>query len=610
MTGIVRLEPSDAILLQESGAHRLPVAAPVSLLELPLSRLTKQIPPSDRQAGGVLHPKHHIAYHVCRRADGVWYLVTIKGDVQLGLPYSDDRDWLIALMSIVFSRPVVDGTWPDGSISALHRKVRGWSGGGRSYREGRHALERYAGVRLKVTEIPRGIDPMHVLGLVQTGANEELRQVMSRSVSNEDEPRARLVSGRSRRRPSGVVPSQSDGVHAIVPASEHVTIAERTEFVGILNFGQYTERRRDVEEVFLRHVRIEPMWVEQARQGLIGWLDLEVYLALPSRVARDLYLVCLAECAKESPAPWCFSLDWLRSAVGGTPEFRASNFLPSVKRALGELTDAGVLAETSTKKTGRRTYDFTLAPGRVLEIARLMNGRTILDPADTAVKYLLLRRFGVAPDRALRMLREDPVQAYEILMYLLFDAGTRHEVKDPARWILAAHTKRFSLRGSPDYEQWRRQRERAVVSGVAADRTFTRSARSLVPRLPGAAEPNPEPTELSQPRKPDGLTTDAAADAALARLMTPIARSETLSRLFPGLLLHGFGHRIDGTTLVVVTAVEMLIAHWEKPGVAASVDRIAREATDGEITSLRIEMFDIVRHGGTDARSEARGLKS
>ncbi len=586
------LSRQDELLLQHFDVDHLPGHFPIVQLVLPIALLNARAG-TKRDATGRLAREVCERYHIFPLADGTHALAIIKGDPQLGLPRGQDPEVAFAVTALVLARRRNGGTGADLSLRDV-LNVLGYADdtGGKKYERVRVALDRYAKVTIELIQVPFGVNHDELLSAV-TGGEDAIATVvrLARAVGRDATPGPPRLP-LPRERTTAVTRREHRGPTSVPGIVREVT--------GIFKHGTYTPiDAHDGRGVYLRNVNLDDSWVEQVDTGRIGWLDLALYLDLPTPLSQALYRLAVGEAFVDQQGRVEWSLDYIRSAVGAQSGMKANQFLTAVRGAMAELRDRNVVADFGDVVIGRGKYRVWYKPGAPLEVSRLLSGVTPLDPHDHRAKMLLLNHFGIYGEDARSLVTHNPLQVHRALLFVIYEEqtrGTRDETVKPighaGKWITKAVTEIWDFSSYRGFREWVNRREAALEAKAA-----------------GAVAPPPQTLFLAPPmssetaRAVTGPEIGAGPDAARARetfarvldratTLTPITK-HTVATMFAA---WGF----DGDTLIVVGEPgesDFYRNRMAEATVSAELGALVAEETGGHCVRMSAVRFDPVTHG-------------
>ena len=600
--------PWEDLLLETRPGPGGPHPVALRLVDLPIIRAVQKLEPPEH-ADGRLPVHAYTAYLRGRRPDGSSYSVAVKGDDKHGLPYGSDGDIFFALFKLADELPEPDrthlfltGEFRDPTVGMIARAM-GRPMNGETSRRIREALHRLAHVRIE----------MHV-----TQAAQEIGTAMLTRVGSDiDAGELMLAVSTDAPVPSTVIqPAEPDG--APVPRPR-----KGVDTIGVLHVLEYavsrTYDRRASGEDWIAHLQINPIWLRELAGGWAAWISVERYVGLRSPIAKRLYQLFAGEAARGVTAPWEFALAVLQERCGmvGIAR-RPASVRASILEAAQELVAHEILAGVESERIGHGRYSFTFAPGVQLRMAALLRGVGALDARELRVQRMLLRYFGVTREAADRMLAERPSRVHDALQYLLYVRDTDHtRVKRSwSAYLLKLVDGDANLAGDVKYQSWlarqRRQALRGEVVELPRVATIEPDGRNAGAVANPAAASSARPAELGRPDWPDWadvaalprvprldaartvpVTREAAALWSQVRARAAARYGPTQSAYVEDLAAFD----LAGGTLTCVTGTEFTLGMLEGAGLAP-IESELRAATDGRVSSLRVEVFRPERHEG------------
>ena len=537
------------------GVHQPVQHQPVALrlIDLPIIRAVQKLE-NPEDAEGRLPIQAYTAVLEGHRQDGSKYSIIVKGDDHHGLPYGSDGDIFFALFRIADELPLEEkahlldtGEFHDPTVGRIARAM-GRPINGETTRRIRGALHRLSHVRIEM----QVTHPSAAVG-------------------------AALLSGEGTAHPM-----DPDG--APVPRGR-----KGTDTVGVLYVLEYIvsrayDRRPDGED-WIAHLQLNPIWLRELAGGWAAWIDVDRYIALRSPIAKRLYQLFAGESARGVRVPWVVGLTELQGRCGmiGLAR-RPAAVKGSIEEAAAELVAAEILASAESRKTGAGRYEFTFAPGPQLHIAALLRGVGALDPRESRVQRMLLRYFGVTRELADRMLGERPNRVYEALQYLLYLRDTDHtRVKRSwAAYLVKLVDGDANFAGDVKFQDWlvRHRRQIAVPSPAV---------------LPvGAALSAP----LAEERMPAADVSRTAVRSSSATELWNAVRGRAAARYGPthsAYVEDLVAFDLADSMLTCVAASDFAARKLEAVGLGLIEDEL-RVATEGQVTTLRVEPFRLERH--------------
>ncbi len=585
------LSRADELLLHHYDVDHLPGHYPIVQLVLPIALLNPRAG-SRRDATGRLNRAVCERYHVFPLADGSHALACIKGDPQLGLPRGQDPEVAFAVTALVLARRRNGGTGADLSIRDILAVLGAADDtGGKRYTRVRAALDRYAKTTIELIQVPYGVDHDDLLATVQSGEDAVTAVVrLARAVGRDVAPnspripmpreRPRTVTRRDHRRPTS-----QPGI--------------MREVTGVFKHGTYTPiDAHDGTGVYLRNVNLDDSWVEQVDTGRIGWLDLALYLDLPTPLSQALYRVAVAEAFTDQQGRVEWSLDYIRSAVGAELHMKPKQFLSAVRVAMEELRTRAVIQDFGDVIIGRGKYRVWYKPGSPLEVSRLLSGVTPLDPQDHRAKMLLLNHFGIYGDEARALIVQSPTHVHRALLFVIYEEqtrGTREEMVKPighaGKWITKAVTEAWDFSSYRGFMNWVGRREAAL--DAKATGAVAPPPQTLF--LPRATEISVVP--VTAPKIGDGPEASRAR-----RIFTEVLERATLLsqpvKLTVSSMFAAWG--IEGDSIVVVGEPgesDFYRGRLAEATTATELGALTAELTDGQCTRISAVRFDPAIHG-------------
>ena len=380
--------------------------------------------------------------------------------------------------------------------------------------------------------------------------------------------------------------------------------------IGVLHVLEYavtrTYDRREDGEDWIAHLQINPIWLRELAGGWAAWVDVERYVALRSPIAKRLYQLFAGEAARGVPAPWTFGLSDLQERCGTVGMARRPAAVrASVEEAAAELVSQEILAEVHSEKVSRGRYAFAFSPGVQLRMAGLLRGVGALDSRELRVQRMLLRYFGVTRDAADQMLAERPSRVHDALQYLLYVRDTDHtRVKRSwSAYLLKLVESGMNLAGDVKYQHWLARRRQASIdvsdaprsSGPAAASVGTITSSQVVTARGVRGELALVSSASRVPLMDAARTIAINPDATIvwARIRTRAASHYPPTHAAYVEDLAAFD-LTDGT-LTCVTASAFTLQMLENAGVA-DIESELRRATDGQVSVIRLEVFQPERH--------------
>lgn len=585
------LARQDELLLQHFDVDHLPGHFPIVQLVLPIALLNARAG-MKRDSAGRLAREVCERYHIFPLADGTYALAIIKGDPQLGLPRGHDPEVAFAVTALVLARRKHGGTGADLSLRDV-LNVLGYADdtGGKKYERVRVALDRYAKVTIELVQIPFGVDHDEILSAVMGGEDAIATVVRLARASGRDAPAGPPHLRLPRERVAAVVRRDHRG-----PTSAPGIVREVT---GIIKHGTYTPiDAHEGRGVYLRNVNLDDSWIEQVDTGRIGWLDLALYLDLPTPLSQALYRLAVGEAFVDQQGRVEWSLDYVRSAVGAQSEMKANQFLTAVRGALAELKSRDVIADCGDVVIGRGKYRVWYRPGAPLEVSRLLSGVTPLDPQDHRAKMLLLNHFGIYGDDARALIRQSPLQVHRALLFVIYEEqtrGTRDETVKPiahvSKWITKAVTETWDFSSYRGFREWLDRRE-AALEAKASDTIASAQQTLFLPHVSDEAN-----RAVAAPEAGTGPESVRAKNL-FARVLDRATTLTPMAKHTVGAMFVAWG--IEGGALIVVGESgesDFYRNRLAEATTAAELGALLAEASGGQCTRMSAVRFDPVVHG-------------
>lgn len=484
---LVRIEEPIALFVPEPYlASTVPL--PLYLLELVPGSVK---PDYERTATGVVaHEEDRLRRRTVRYAGGIRCDVEAHGDQVRGLPTSWDYDYFFALCRIADEGGVDDA---GRFIQPGYRAVLRAAGrnddaiGGDQVEAVKRAFARFAGLIIHTR-----------LDVDFTAKGEQVR------------------SGHL----SPLVP---DGVPLV---------RERESKHWVLEYDIEAERRRSAVKGTasynsIGHLRINPVWLNQAAAGIAAWLDVDLHNGLRSGYAKRLLQLFTVRAARgwRVLEPWVLSLRELYALLElPAGQWGKTQTRSAMESALATLAEQGVLGEAGLVKLGRGSYEVRLTAGERLLAAGFQRGSSSLDsPADRVLLWHL-RVVGFSPTQARELIRRRPDQVRTVLRrayYLRVEKGgvtNGRRVQDWNAWIRAAVEGEWAF-AEPEWVRWVAAQVAAAEQGQVDGRLAGLGAADT---LPVTVVAPPTTQKALGPAPAPAHALDAAADGDPAMQATPI----------------------------------------------------------------------------------------
>lgn len=599
LTLVQPVVPWEELLLDARSELAGPHPVALRLVDLPIIRAVQKLERAEH-ADGRLPVYAYTAHLRGRRPDGSAYNVVVKGDDKHGLPYGSDGDIFFALFKVADELPEPErthlfttGEFRDPTVGMIARAM-GRPMNGETSRRIREALHRLAHVRIEmhVTQMAQDIG----VALLSSGSDNG-------SATGSGEVAMTLP----------LRPAEPDGPPVPRPR-------KGVDTIGVLHVLEYavsrTYDRRDEGEDWIAHLQINPIWLRELAGGWAAWISVERYVALRSPIAKRLYQLFAGEAARGVPAPWTFGLAELQERCGMVSiARRPAAIRGSVQEAAAELVTSEVLAGVESEKVAHGRYAFTFAPGAQLRMAALLRGVGALDARELRVQRMLLRYFGVTREAADRMLAERPSRVHEALQYLLYVRDTDHtRVKRSwSAYLVKLVDGDANLAGDVKYQTWlarqRRQiarREitelpRSLPSVEVPTITQSASAATIRPQLvsndgdDAAVSGAPVTMARRVPALDVGRTVPLRAEATALWYRVRGRATARYSPTHAAFVEDLVAFDLSGQTLTCVTGTEFTLRMLTVAGITAIEDEL-RAVTDGEVSALRLEVYQPERH--------------
>lgn len=592
--------PWEELLLETRPGTGGPHPVALRLVDLPIIRAVQKLE-SPEHADGRLPVHAYTANLRGRRADGSIYDVAVKGDDKHGLPYGSDGDIFFALFKVADELPeperthlFLTGEFRDPTVGMIARAM-GRPMNGETSRRIREALHRLAHLRIEM-HVTQAAQEVGAVLLARAAPDAGTGDLML-AVSTDEANLSALLH-----------PSEPDG--APVPRPR-----KGVDTIGVLHVLEYavsrTYDRRAEGEDWIAHLQINPIWLRELAGGWAAWISVERYVGLRSPIAKRLYQLFAGEAARGVPAPWGFALTELQARCGTVGiARRPAAVRTSILEAAQELVAGEILAGVESERVGHGRYVFSFAPGVQLRMAALLRGVGALDARELRVQRMLLRYFGVTREAADRMLAERPSRVHDALQYLLYVRDTDHtRVKRSwSAYLLKLVDGDANLAGDVKYQVWLARQRRQALRGEVVELPHMSAADSRA--QPVAARPAVVSGAHSTPGEWTGIagvprvpvldaartlpvTSEASALWAHVRARAAGRYGPTQSAYVEDLAAFD----LVADTLTCVTATEFTLRMLEGAGLSAIEDEL-RAATAGQISTLRVEVFQPERHAG------------
>lgn len=522
-----------------------PTPTPLDLAEIPITRSTAKL---IRAADGRLPEEAYETTHEITGVDGVRHEIRITGDAKLGLPYGADIDVLMALFRLIDDHQLLDGRFPDPSVSMVTTALGLPMSGQRAARI-RGALKRLAHVRIETRTI-------------------------------------RDLSGFA-------LDVQSGRVTPMLPGRS-LYRSEKEQVQHLLSYSwRHDETHGKDGEDHIEELAVNPIWVQQAIGGWVNWVAIDTHQSLSGPVAKRLYQMFTSFAARGDATPWSLDLDYLTQACALTRGRRASDRRSSISDALDDLRDHDIVGEHRWDSPKRGQYVFHVTPGPDLDRARWMRGIGLLDLASVRTQMMVLAQFGIGPHQARPLIYEAQNRVHEVLRYALYlrDVAPGRIRKSWSGWILNAIRNEWTFEGDKEFRVWlRRQKNdrpartgapRRRKSSVPASSTRTTTPDAIATEL--AAEASTPSVEVVRCHvEAEEPAAREAWDAVRTRLQDDLPAPATVA------LRHLAPEAIDGDTLVCCANSD-LYAHMLRPHTSA-IGRVLGDASEGAVSRVRIRM--------------------
>jgi hypothetical protein len=549
-------------LLAHHGLTELPTWLPLSLVEVPLVRAISK---REELEQGKLPREAYTAVYTAATPDGRVQTVTVKGDDVLGLPYGHDGDVLLAICKLIerqlqrfrFENPakytqllregIIDAPSVMQIAEAMGVPVHAF--GGRQAQRIQDALERFANVRLQA----------HVL----YQPSEHLPLPAAESTAD-----AILA-----RRPT------------IVPAPPRRGSEDRgatwvLDYQWRRNFG-----RRPQGEDWITLLRLNPIWIQQAIDGWVAWVDMQAYVSLTRPIAKRLYWLIASQAAQGNTATWMFGLTHLLQACALPMRSKTpSEMVARLHEAAKELVDAQVLHSADIVPGPKRgQYDLLMTAGPLMQAAAGLRGTTPLDLDILRAHVLSLAALGVPAATARELSLDKPSHVAEVLCRLLFlrETGQQATVSNPGAWVVKAIRGEWAFTDTP-YRAWR-QRLGARPSAPTVPTPEGEAADPLVMPDALALPAGPLPGDCVIPARDAEATTIWAA--AIAHIQTAREAGAWITHQMAALAPYA----IEGTTLRCLATPRGMTYVASLDRYRAIVTDALRTASDGRIDRVRVE---------------------
>jgi hypothetical protein len=497
------------------------------------------------------HQRRQIVYE-----DGARLTVHVQGSQVVGLPTQFDKDYLFGLFRLAAEGRVrADGSFVDPS-----------------YRE-----------ILRATGRPDGAGKLKF---------DAVKRALARFASLVITTNAELDYGST---------AAAVGAGTAVPAMPEGRPARRTLEAKhwVLEYEVLTETRAGGQERdLIGRLRLNPMWLEHVTAGVAAWIDVETHNGLASEWAKRVYQVLAVRAARgwRAQTPHVLSLDRFLDELGVETTRERGKVAENLRKALGLLEKAGVVAEWGVERAGAGKYEVTIFAGDRLLAAGLLRGIDPHSPVGAQVLLAHLRAYGISVEQGREFLARRPAYVRSLLTfahYLQTEKKGFHGTRRIENWN--AWVFRALVDGTYEFEDaafaaWLERQVSAALSpdgdvgGAAASvATRTRGRR----RLPGAAAgagATPAPAAPPEPTPAAPLPDDVWGRARAA------VRADVSPALFAAYLAPTELEAAPRDGEVVVRAAddfaaEKVVRSWGDALLAAL------RAELGEGTTLRVNRF-------------------
>lgn len=437
---------SPLALFAPEGRLDAPIPAPLYLLEFVAGTMKREY---EQTAGGsIAHEEDSHQRRVLTYPDGVRLEVHVQGSQVVGLPTQFDKDYFFGLLRLAAEGRVrSDGTFIDPSYRDILRATGRPEGAGKLRFEAvKRALSRFAGL---VITTNADVD--------YTAAARAVRDQEAGPMAPEGRPRRRTVEAK----------------HWVL---EYQVISE----------DRGNGQQRDV----IGGLRINPLWLDQIAAGITTWLDVDAHNALASEWAKRIYQVLAIRAARgwRAQLPHVVSLEQFLEELGVASDRERGKLAENVRKALGSLTEAGLVAESRITRTGRGQYEVCIYPGDRLLLAGLLRGVPPTAPVGTQMLLSHMRSYGVSVEQGRRFLADRPEYVRNVLAYSHYLQSEKGGYQGARRidnwnaWVFRALEAGNYQLDDPGFVDWlERQAERVLLTGVTAGETPSIAAPKRVP---------------------------------------------------------------------------------------------------------------------------------
>jgi hypothetical protein len=453
--GLVPIESPYALFVPETRLHSL---QPLALLLPALLPGTVGTGSYERTASGsILHERDRVLRHALV-IGGTRVDVTIDASVDDGLPTMFDWDILLGVFALI-ERGIADdaGVFPSVSLRAIC-EAAGRAANDQGLAATKRALRRFTGVRIRTH-----------LQIEPAAANDALGHLY-----------------RSR---AGAVPSvvQTEGGYWVLEAQLSTETFRETA-------GKPLVRET------LNRLRLNPLWLTQARGGYTAWLHAELHWALQRAVSKRLLQVGTLAVARGDWRPgeaWELPLSTATQLLGIAPRAPARQ-LEAIEGACEELAQHDALQYEIVPKARRQEARLRLQLGPALLTSSFYRSAAPTDPAGLRALLWHLSAFGVRDQDARAWIQEDAGRVRDALRYVY--------------WLQAEHGGRTSPTGRELVRNWAAFLRKAITGQWAYEPEYQAWVREVAAghrSLDALASPM-QPI-LGVPGRPTGRLTDGAA---------------------------------------------------------------------------------------------------